>query len=67
MSLPYDPDGEVPITPKLVTVRPKAMLNSYKRVVKVGGGQHGTVYLCLQQRKGASDLAVVCVHPCCSL
>ena len=56
---PYDPVGEVPITNKLITVKPKSMLNHYRRIVKVGGGQHGTVYLCLKQRKNASDLAVV--------
>ena len=55
----YDPIGEAPITSKLVTVKPEAMLNNYKRVVKVGGGQHGTVYFCLQKRKGADPLAVV--------
>lgn len=55
----YDPVGEAPITSKLVTIKSEVMLNNYKRVVKVGGGQHGTVYFCLQQRKGADPLAVV--------
>jgi [calcium/calmodulin-dependent protein kinase] kinase len=57
--LTYDPVGEAPITSKLVTIKPELMLNDYKRVVKVGGGQHGTVYFCIQKREGAPPLAFV--------
>ncbi|KAF9533942.1 kinase-like domain-containing protein [Crepidotus variabilis] len=59
MSAPYDPEGEAPTTSFLNTKRNAAMLNNYKRLHKVGGGHHGTVYLCLQQQeRGTPDLAV---------
>lgn len=58
-SILYDPVGEAPIISKLVTFKPENMLNGYKRLFKVGGGQHGTVYLCTKKRKDGSTFAVV--------
>lgn len=59
MSAPYDPAGEAPITSQLSTVRTHGMLNNYKRIGKVGGGHHGTVYLCYQVGVEKTGLAVV--------
>ena len=43
----FDPEGDVVTTNHLEAVfDKKPMLNNYVRLTKVGGGQHGTVYLC---------------------
>lgn len=49
-SIPYDPPGEV-LTTDHLRVEPsmddgRPMLNNYIRYSKIGGGQHGEVYLC---------------------
>jgi hypothetical protein len=45
---PYDPPGEVLTTETLDAKMEdgKPMLNNYVRHSKIGGGQHGEVYLC---------------------
>ncbi|TFK69935.1 kinase-like protein [Pluteus cervinus] len=46
--LPFDPPGEVPTVDHLEAHKDhgRPMLNNYTRHAKVGGGQHGEVYLC---------------------
>lgn len=48
--LPYDPPGEVPTTVHLDAYMDEGrpMLNKYTRHSKIGGGQHGEVYLCYE-------------------
>jgi len=47
------PPGAVPTTDRLDARldRGKPMLNQYTRWAKVGGGQHGEVYLCFAYRQ----------------
>jgi SNF1-activating kinase 1 len=47
-SAPYDPPGEVLTTDHLDAYMEdgRPMLNNYTRHSKIGGGQHGEVYLC---------------------
>jgi hypothetical protein len=50
-TFPYDPPGEVLTTDHLEPSRMedgRPMLNNYIRHSKIGGGQHGEVYLCYQ-------------------
>lgn len=49
-SIPYDPPGDVLTTDRLDAYMEdgKPMLNNYIRHSKIGGGQHGEVYLCYQ-------------------
>lgn len=54
--LPYlfDPPGTAQTTDKLIAYLDarRPMLNEYIRHVKVGGGQHGDVYLCYKLNTG---------------
>ena len=49
-TIPYDPPGDVLTTDRLDAYMEdgKPMLNNYIRHSKIGGGQHGEVYLCYQ-------------------
>lgn len=45
---PFDPEGDVLTTDRLEAYMDEGrpMLNNYTRHAKIGGGQHGEVYLC---------------------
>lgn len=55
----FDPEGDVLTTDTLTTIieEGRPMLNDYLRYAKVGGGQHGEVYLCqrLNPKAGHGD------------
>jgi len=67
----FDPEGDVLTTDTLTTIieEGRPMLNDYLRYAKVGGGQHGEVYLCqrLNARAAHGDpdrrIPVVCTTP----
>ena len=66
-SFEFDPDDDVRMTTevKATTVQAQAgmgsggtkteyILNQYKRGPKIGGGQHGTVFICYDMHKNAA-------------